>query len=208
MRGWPPALRRLIGELSRLPGIGEKTAGRLALYILDQDPSFASDLSSALLAVKTEIRRCTRCHGLSEGELCDICSDTTRDSSLLCVVQSVADQLAIERTGEFHAQYHVLQGLIRPLDGIGPESIGLPRVVERVRSEGIREVLIATSASVEGEATSMYLRRLLEREPVAISRIARGLPLGSEVEYADRATLGRALASREQLGSGDGQDRH
>lgn len=202
MRGWPPALRRLVGELSRLPGIGEKTAGRLALYILDQDVQFAAALSSALLAVKSEIQRCTRCNGLSEGELCEICEDSSRDPHLLCVVQSVADQLAIERTGEFHAQYHVLQGLIRPLDGIGPDAIGLPRVVERVRREGITEVLIATSASVEGEATSMYLRRLLDNEPVAISRIARGIPLGSEVEYADRATLGRALSSRERLGFG------
>lgn len=198
-RGWPPALRRLIGELSRLPGIGEKTAGRLALFILDQDSGFAADLSSALLAVKDEIRRCSRCNGLSEHALCDICEDPHRDQHVLCIVQSVADQLAIERTGEYHAQYHVLRGLIRPLDGVGPGAIGLPAVVERVERECIEEVIIATSASVEGEATSMYLRRLLEGSNVRISRIARGLPLGSEVEYADRATLGRALSSRERL---------
>lgn len=199
MRGWPPALRRLVGELSRLPGIGEKTAGRLALYILDQDADFSRGLASALTALKEEVQRCERCNGLSEGPRCELCEDTTRDRRVLCVVQSVADQLAIERTAEYHGQYHVLQGLIRPLDGIGPDAIGLPHVRARVRDERIEEVIIATSASVAGEATSMYLRRLLEAEPVIISRIARGLPLGGEVEYADRATLGRALASRVRV---------
>lgn len=203
MRGWPPALRRLVGELSRLPGIGEKTAGRLALFILDQDASFVQALSDAVLAVKAEVQRCERCNGLSEGPRCEICEDSTRDPHLLCVVQSVADQLAIERTSEYHAQYHVLQGLIRPLDGVGPEQIGLPKVVERVQQEGITEVIIATSASVEGEATGMYLRRLLDGLPVDVSRIARGLPLGGEVEYADRATLGRALASRVRVSKDD-----
>lgn len=200
MRGWPPALRRLIAELSRLPGIGEKTASRLALYIFDQEAEFSEKLAAALLAVKDEVRRCTRCQGLSEEPLCDICSDPTRDPHLLCVVQSVADQLAIERTGTFNAQYHVLRGLIRPLDGVGPSEIGLSQVVDRVTSEDIEEVLIATSASVEGEATAMYLRRLLAPTSVVISRIARGLPLGGEVEFADRATLGRALQSRERIG--------
>ncbi len=200
MQGWPPALRRLISELSRLPGIGEKTAGRLALHIFDQDESFAVNLSSAIVAAKREVHRCERCGGLSEQQLCEICSDPTRDPHLLCVVQSVADQLAIERTGSFDAQYHVIRGLIRPLDGIGPDDVGLSHVVERVENEPIREVLIATSASVEGEATAMYLRRLLAEHEVTISRIARGLPLGGEVEYADRATLGRALISRERIG--------
>lgn len=203
MRGWPPALRRLIAELSRLPGIGEKTASRLALYIFDQEGSFADNLAAALVAVKTEVRRCTRCQGLSEGPLCEICADPTRDTHLLCVVQSVADQLAIERTGAFHAQYQVLKGLIRPLDGIGPDDIGLSLVVDRVQSEDMEEVLIATSASVEGEATAMYLRRLLAPTGVTISRIARGLPLGGEVEFADRATLGRALQSRERIDKGE-----
>lgn len=203
MRGWPPALQRVIAELSRLPGIGEKTASRLALYILDQESAFAERLADALTAIKDEVRRCAQCNGLSEDVLCDICTDPTREKHLVCVVQSVADQLAIERTGAFNAQYHVLQGLIRPLDGIGPEDIGLPAVVERVRSEEIEEVLLATSASVEGEATAMYLRKLLAPTSVKISRIARGLPLGGEVEFADRATLGRALQSRERIDNDD-----
>lgn len=199
MRGTPPALRRLIGELSRLPGIGEKTAGRLALYILDQPSSFADALAESLQRLKEEVRRCEQCGGLSEAPVCEICSDPSRDSATLCVVQSVADQLAIERTGEYRGTYYVLRGLIRPLDGVGPNDVGLPQVVERVRQGDVQEVIIATSASVEGEATSMYLRRMLSDQPVQVSRIARGLPLGSEVEYADRATLGRALSARERL---------
>lgn len=202
MRGTPPALRRLIGELSRLPGIGEKTAGRLALYILDQPSSFSDGLADALIRLKEEIRRCEECSGLAEGPRCSICSDPSRDAGTICVVQSIADQLAIERTAEYQGRYHVLRGLIRPLDGVGPEDVGLPQVVDRVRSGEVREVIIATSASVEGEATSMYLRRMLSALPVQVSRIARGLPLGSEVEYADRATLGRALMAREQLREG------
>lgn len=199
MRATPPALRRLIGELSRLPGIGEKTAGRLALFILDQPATFTDGLADALVRLKTEVRRCEICGGLAESPRCEICSDPQRDESTLCVVQSIADQLAIERTGEYRGRYHVLRGLIRPLDGVGPDDVGLSSVVARVQTSAIREVIIATSASVEGEATSMYLRRMLAPTSVHVSRIARGLPLGSEVEYADRATLGRALSSRERL---------
>ena len=199
MHGTPPALRRLISELARLPGIGEKTAGRLALFVLDQPSTFAHGLAAALTRLGDEVRRCSECGGLAEGDRCEICLDDARDPATLCVVQSIADQLAIERTGEYQGRYFVLRGLIRPLDGVGPDDIGLSALVEHVRQHDIQEVIIATSASVEGEATSMYLRRMLDPLPTQVSRIARGLPLGSEVEYADRATLGRALASRERL---------
>lgn len=199
MRTWPRALTRLVNELSRLPGIGEKTATRMAMVILDRDRDYAASLGQALFELHDNVQRCQVCNALSEEDVCAICADDERDPSLLCVVQSYGDLVAIERTGTFGGRYHVLRGLIRPLDGVGPEAIGIDQLEERVKREGCEEVIIATSASVEGESTALYIRDRLAPAGVRLSRIARGLPLGGEVEYADRATLGRALASRQKM---------
>lgn len=199
MHRWPDALTELINQLARLPGIGEKTATRLALYVVDRDDTFAADFSAALLRVRDELRQCTICGNLASEEICAICADERRSSATLCVVQGYSDVVAIEQTGEYGGRYHVLHGLIRPLDGIGPADLGLPRLFARIARESVEEVIVATSPSVEGEATAMYIRNELEGSPVEVSRIARGLPMGSEIEYADKATLGRALSAREKL---------
>ncbi len=196
---WPESISELVNQLSRLPGIGEKTATRLAFFVLDQDAAYADDLAGALVTVKAKIRRCSACGSLGEEELCDICTAPERDRTSMCIVESFADLVAIERTGEFRGLYHVLHGLIRPLDGVGPEALNLPAIAQRVEGLGVREVIVATDPSVEGEATAMYIRNLLD-DDVAVTRIARGLPMGGEVEYADRATLGRAISARERLG--------
>jgi recombination protein RecR len=192
----PEPLERLIQELSRLPGIGPKTAQRLAFHLLRSDRLRAESLARAIEDVKARIGYCERCYNIAEGSLCAICSSARRDSSLLCVVESALDVLAVERTSEFGGLYFVLHGVISPIDGIGPEQIHVPQLLDRVRDEGIAEVVIATDADIEGEATAVYLQRALQPLGTKVTRPAHGLPVGGDLEYADELTLARALAGR------------
>ena len=192
----PEPLERLVQELSRLPGIGPKTAQRLAFHLLRVDRVRAEALAAAVLDVKARIGYCERCYNIAEGPLCAICASSRRDVSVLCVVESAFDVLAIERTSEFAGLYFVLHGVISPIDGIGPEQIHVPQLLDRVRDEGIAEVIIATDADIEGEATAMYLQRVLAPLGARITRPAHGLPVGGDLEYADELTLARALAGR------------
>ena len=199
MHHWPDELVELINQFARLPGVGEKTATRLALYVVDSEKEFADDFAAALTTVTEALGQCEICGNLSSKDQCTICLDKSRTSQVICVVQGYSDVIAIERTGEYDGRYHVLHGLIKPLDGVGPEELGLDKLFARVEREDVEEIIVATSPSVEGEATAMYIRNELEESGVEVSRIARGLPMGSEIEYADKATLGRALSAREKL---------
>jgi recombination protein RecR len=192
----PPSLEQLIQELSRLPGIGPKTAQRLAFHVLRSERVRADALAQAIVEVKTRIGYCERCHNIAEGRFCGICSSGRRDPSLVCVVESALDLLAIERTAEYQGLYHVLHGVISPIDGVGPEDIHVPQLVDRVRSGGVAEVIIATDADIEGEATAVYLNRVLAPLGVRVTRPAHGLPVGGDLEYADELTLARAMSGR------------
>lgn len=192
----PPALEQLIQELSRLPSVGPKTAQRLAFHILRSERPRAEGLAQAILEVKTRIGYCQRCYNIAEGAVCGICASGRRDSSVLCVVESALDLLAIERTAEYQGFYHVLNGVISPIDGIGPEDIHVPQLIERVRGGGVEEVILATDADIEGEATAVYLSRALTPLGVRITRPAHGLPVGGDLEYADELTLARAISGR------------
>lgn len=192
----PEPLERLVQELSRLPGIGPKTAQRLAFHLLRVDRVRADSLAQAIEDVKARIGYCQRCYNIAEGQLCAICMSPRRDTTILCVVESALDVLAIERTSEFGGLYFVLHGVISPIDGIGPEQIHVPQLVDRVRDEGVTEVVIATDADIEGEATAVYLQRALQPLGVTVTRPAHGLPVGGDLEYADELTLARAMAGR------------
>jgi recombination protein RecR len=192
----PAPLERLIQELSRLPGIGPKTAQRLAFHLLRVDRVRADALATAIEEVKARIGYCERCYNIAEGSLCAICASARRDPSVLCVVESAFDVLAIERTAEFNGLYFVLHGVISPIDGIGPEQIHVHHLLERVRNEGVAEVIVATDADIEGEATALYLQRALAPLGSRVTRPAHGLPVGGDLEYADELTLARAMAGR------------
>ncbi len=195
----PEPLERLISELSRLPGVGPKTAQRLAFHMLRADRQRADSLAQAIVDLKERITYCERCYNISEGELCTICSSARRDSTLLCVVEEPLDVLAVERTSEFAGLYFVLHGVISPIDGIGPEQIHVPQLLDRVRGDGVAEVIIATDADIEGEATAVYLQRALAPLGVNVTRPAHGLPVGGDLEYADELTLARAIAGRRSF---------
>jgi len=195
----PEPLERLIQELSRLPGIGPKTAQRLAFHLLRADGQRAQSLAQAIGDVKARIGYCSRCYNIAEGSLCAICSSPRRDASVLCVVESALDVLAVERTAEFNGLYFVLHGVISPIDGIGPDQLHMPQLFDRVRSEGILEVIVATDADIEGEATAVYLQRALMPLGATVTRPAHGLPVGGDLEYADELTLARALAGRRSF---------
>jgi recombination protein RecR len=192
----PEPLERLITELSRLPGIGPKTAQRLAFHVLRADRQRAEGLAQAVLDVKARIGYCDRCYNISEGGLCSICGSPRRDQSVICVVETALDLLAVERTAEYSGLYFVLHGVISPIDGIGPEQIHVPHLIDRVRGEGVSEVIIATDADIEGEATAVYLQHALAPIGVKVTRPAHGLPVGGDLEYADELTLARAFAGR------------
>ncbi|HYR48659.1 MAG TPA: recombination mediator RecR [Candidatus Eisenbacteria bacterium] len=192
----PEPLERLIQELSRLPGIGPKTAQRLAFHLLRSDRQRADSLAQAIADVKARIGYCERCYNIAEGSLCTICSSTRRDATLLCVVESALDVLAVERTSEFSGLYFVLHGVISPIDGIGPEQIHVPQLLDRVRDDGVLEVIIALNADIEGEATAGYLQHALQPLGAKVTRPAHGLPVGGDLEYADELTLARAMAGR------------
>ena len=192
----PEPLERLITELSRLPGVGPKTAQRLAFHLLRVDRQRAASLAQAIEDVKARIGYCERCYNIAEGSLCWICSSPRRDASVLCVVESAFDVLAIERTAEYSGLYFVLHGVISPIDGIGPEQIHVQQLLDRVRDEATSEVIIATDADIEGEATAVYLQRALQPFGARVTRPAHGLPVGGDLEYADELTLARAMAGR------------
>jgi recombination protein RecR len=196
----PPAMTRLVKELSRLPGIGEKTASRLAFNLLNRPRDEVIALAEALLEMKERVGLCSGCFGLSDSALCAICSDAARDHDLICVVEGPADLMAVERARSFNGIYHVLHGAIAPLDGIGPDDIKIGELLARLEVPGaVREVIIATNATVEGEATALYLAKMLKPSAVKVTRLARGLPAGGDLEYSDAATLSNALSGRREL---------
>ena len=192
-------IQDLIEELGRLPGIGPKSAQRLAFHVLTLEAADADRLARAITAVKEKVHFCARCFNVAEQTECRICRDTRRDPTVVCVVEEPRDVQAIERTGEFRGRYHVLGGAISPIDGVGPEQLHIRELFARLVPEGITEVVLATNPNIEGEATASYLARQLKALEVAVSRIASGLPVGGDLEYADEVTLGRAFAGRRTL---------
>ena len=193
------AIDDLATELARLPGIGRKTALRLIYHLLKQSTDQSRRLAEALLVLGDRVKPCARCYNLTEQELCDICRDTRRDPALICVVEEASDIGAIERAGEFRGTYHVLGGRISPLDGVGPEDLRITQLVERAGGGAVREVIVATNPSLEGEATALYVQRQLAPLGPTVSRIARGLPVGGDLEYADGVTIAQALAARREM---------
>jgi recombination protein RecR len=195
----PDPLNQLVARLARLPGIGEKTAQRLAFYILRAPPEFARELAGAIEEVVDKVHLCSRCFALTESDLCSFCTDPRRDERTLCVVEGVPDLIAVERTREFKGRYHVLHGVLSPLEGIGPDQLKIKDLIARLHDGHVEEVIVATNPDVEGEATALYLTRLLKPLGIKVSRIAQGLPMGGDLEFADQATLARALSARREL---------
>lgn len=193
------AIDELATELSKLPGIGRKTALRLTYHLLKQPQAQTRRLADALVTVSEKIRPCARCNNLTDAELCGICADPRRDAAIICAVEEASDIGAIERAGEFRGTYHVLGGRLSPLDGIGPDDLAVGTLAARVADGAVREVIIATNPSIEGEATALYVQRRLADFPVTVSRIARGLPVGGDLEYADGVTIAQALSARRAM---------
>ena len=190
---------RLTTQLSRLPGIGQKSAQRLAYHILDTPLAQAQELAAAILAAREKVTDCPICGTYTDVSPCGICADTSRDGSVLCVVCDAKDVVAMERTREFHGKYHVLHGVLSPVDGVGPNDIRINELVERVKAGGVKEVILATNPDVEGEATASYIARLLKPMGVNCTRIAHGIPIGGNLEYTDEVTLAKAMEGRRQL---------
>jgi recombination protein RecR len=202
MAVYPAPLQALIDELGRLPGIGPKSAQRIAFHLLAVAPEDAHRLADAIADVADHTTQCTRCFNIAEHELCEICRDPARDPGVLCVVEDPRDLVAVERTREFRGRYHVLHGALNPLDGVGPEQLKLRELVARIEPEAIGEVILCTNPTLEGEATAMFVARLLGPLGVTVTRIASGLPVGGDLEYADELTLGRALEGRRLIDFG------
>jgi recombination protein RecR len=192
-------LARLIEELTKMPGIGPKSAQRLALYLLRASAEDAAALANAILKVKEAIHACPVCFNLTDAEMCDICADPQRDLKTVCVVSDARDLLAMERAGGYRGRYHVLQGLVSPMDGVGPESLRIEELLRRVREEGATEVILATNPTVEGDATAVYLAGLLKPLGAKVTRIALGLPMGGDLDYADDVTISRSLEGRREM---------
>jgi recombination protein RecR len=192
-------VQSLVDELGRLPGIGPKSAQRIAFYLLKAAPEDAKRLAQAVVEAKERVSWCRRCFNFAEGDLCVYCRDERRDPSVLCVVEEPRDIVAVERTQEYRGRYHVLLGAISPIEGIGPEQLKIKELLGRVNDEGVQEVILATNPNIEGEATAMYLARLLKPLGLRVTRIASGLPVGGDLEYADEVTLGRALEGRREV---------
>ena len=199
MWGYPEPITRLIEQFMKLPGIGPKTAARLAFFVLTMKEADVDLFSHALKDVKTKLTECSICCNITDMDPCSICSDTARDEALLCVVQESKDVMAMERTHEFRGKYHVLHGAISPMEGIGPNDIRLRELLERVTQTNVAEVILATNANIEGEATAMYIARLLKPFSISVTRIAHGLPVGGDLEYADEVTLAKALEGRREI---------
>lgn len=192
----PQPINRVIEELSRLPGIGPKTAQRLTYHLLRTPSEEVLQLATALRELKQNVKWCSVCFNISDRDPCHVCNNMSRDHTLICVVEEPLDIVAIERTGRYRGVYHVLHGVISPMDGIGPDELKMRQLLERVSQGGIEEVILATNPNLEGDATAMYATRLIEASGVKVTRLARGLPVGSDLEYADEVTLGNAFAGR------------
>tara|TARA_B110001454_G_C12669731_1_gene413206 strand:+ start:530 stop:1123 length:594 start_codon:yes stop_codon:yes gene_type:complete len=197
MESYPQSVERLISEFAKFPGIGKKTAQRMAFHILMSNNEHSAHLAQAVMDVKTKILLCSACGGITEDDPCHICSDPRRDKNLICIVEDPADIYAFERMGIFRGLYHVLGGVISPLDGIGPDSLTIDRLLTRIQ-EGM-EIILATNASIEGDTTALYLGKILDKKGVEVTRLARGIPVGGELEYIDEATLQKAIEGRTQL---------
>jgi len=190
---------RLIQELGKLPGIGEKTAERLAFHLLAQPKSEAMLLAHAIRDLKEQVKSCATCYNISEKDSCEICSDAKRDAGVVCVVEQTRDVWAIERSGSYRGVYHVLHGCLAPLDGVGPENLMIPGLLSRMKKGGVREVIVATNPTTEGDATAFYIQKALAASGVQVTRIARGIPAGSTLEYSDRTVVGDALSGRREF---------
>ncbi len=194
-----PPVQHLIDELARLPGIGQKSAQRLAFHLLNVEEADAVRLAEAVVEMRRDVRLCSRCFNVTADEECSICRDLRRDPAVLCVVERAQDIPVLEKTQEFNGRYHVLGGAISPIAGVGPEQLRVGELVDRVEAEGVKEVIVATNPNVEGDTTALYLARLLKPLGVMVTRIASGLPVGGDLDYADEITLGRALSGRKEL---------
>ncbi len=202
MEYYPPSLVRLIKHLSRLPGVGKKTATRLALHILRSRHEEARGLSQSILEVKDKVRLCSKCFGLADKDPCALCENPKRDHTIVCVVEQPSDLVALEKSGAFKGLYHVLHGAISPMNGIGPDDLKIKELVTRIAEDGIQELVIATNTNVEGESTASYLSQVLKPYPVTLTRIASGVPMGSDLKYIDEVTIKRALERRQDFNSG------
>jgi len=199
-RAYPSTLlENAVDELSALPGVGRKTALRLSLYLLRREPEYAERLSSALQALRRDVKYCRTCHNICDTDLCDICADTSRDRSTVCVVENVKDVMTVENTAQFRGLYHVLGGIISPIDGIGPADLEIDSLVKRVAEGEVREVVLALSTTMEGDTTNFFIYRKLSAYPVRVTVIARGVSIGDELEYADEVTLGRSILNRVEF---------
>jgi len=196
---YPASITRLIRNLSKLPGIGEKSAERLAMYLLQAPKNQVAELAESLTELKEKVRLCRQCFALSDEDLCRICSDPARDAQVICVVEHPVDMVAIEKTASYKGHYHILQGLLSPMDGIGPEDIRIRELIERVSRGSVKEVIIATGTNVEGETTAAYIHEQLSRYPVKVTRIASGVPMGGELKYVDQVTLKKAMEGRRAV---------
>ena len=199
MSHYPPSILKLIESFSKLPGIGEKTAERLAMHVLRAPRNEAEQLSRSIQGIKEKVRLCSMCFAFSDADICNICSDQRRTSSILCVVEQPPDMVAIEKSGSFAGLYHILQGVLSPMNGIGPDSIRIKELISRIAQGKIKEVILATSTNVEGEATAAYIAERLENYPVKVTRIASGVPMGGDLKYVDQVTLKRAMDTRHAV---------
>ncbi|MGM0548469.1 MAG: recombination mediator RecR [Bacillota bacterium] len=199
MNPYPKPMGKLIGELSKLPGIGPKTARRLSFYILGQPKNDVKNLADALLEAREQINYCSNCNHLTEGDTCTFCQSEARNRRTICVVESPRDVVAMEKTGEYKGLYHVLHGAISPMDGIGPDEIKIRSLIPRLEQDAVEEVIVATDPNAEGDATAMYLAKLIKPLGVKVTRIAHGIPVGGDLEYADEVTLSKALEGRREL---------
>ena len=199
-RAYPSTLlENAVDELSALPGVGRKTALRLSLYLLRREPEYAERLGTALQALRRDVKYCRTCHNICDTDLCDICADTSRDRSTVCVVENVKDVMTVENTAQFRGLYHVLGGIISPIDGIGPADLEIDSLVKRVAEGEVREVVLALSTTMEGDTTNFFIYRKLSAYPVRVTVIARGVSIGDELEYADEGTVGRSILNRVEF---------
>src|SRR5699024_10503807 len=196
---YPEPISKLIDSFTKLPGIGPKTAVRLAFYVIDMNEDDVVDFSKALVNAKRELSYCTICGHITDQEICSVCSDKSRDESIVCVVEDSKDVIAMEKMKEYNRTYHVLHGSISPMDGIGPEDINVPDLISRLKDEKIKEIILATNPNIEGEATAMYISRLVRPSGISTTRMAHGLPMGGDLEYADEVTLAKSLEGRREV---------
>ena len=199
MSYYPASIQNLIKNIAKLPGIGEKTAERLAMHILRGSRQEAERLAHSILNVKDKVKFCTTCFALSDDDICGMCSDPARDSTFVCVVEQPADMVAVEKSGAFRGKYHILSGVLSPMNGVGPEDIRIRELLVRIEKDQVKEVVLATSTNVEGEATASYIAQVLAKYPVKITRIASGVPMGGDLKYVDQVTLKKALETRHAL---------